>query len=418
MKKKIGILIILLIIILLLLLIAMFANKKNFSTHKEGEGKSAIIPIENGETIKYPQNRTECFTVINLANQYMNNLSIEKNEDIINIIPENYINEQNITSNNVIEKIKDSFIEYSRNYEIIVDKIYMAENEEIQTYFLDLIYCNKNNNKTYDTKLIINLNRVNMTYEIIPNKYINQERFNNLKIGDKIAITKTEIEIRTNNIYELVLVSKKDTPKKYFDLYLFYLKYAKEKSYYLLNKEYREKKFINIEQYLNYIEENKLEDAIITQYQILDYDDYTEYVCKDNNGRYYIFDETELMNFDVILDTYTIDLPSFIEKYNKAVEQQKVALNIDKFINAINNKDYKYAYSCLAESFKNNYFKTQANFENYIKLNFDDKNNISYDKFETQNNIYLYTVTINSNLKKTFIMQLNEGTEFALSFDI
>ena len=38
------------------------------------------------------------------------------------------------------------------------------------------------------------------------------------------------------------------------------------------------------------------------------------------------------MKYTVILDTYTIDLPEYIEKYNKANDQQKTAYCINKFM--------------------------------------------------------------------------------------
>lgn len=51
------------------------------------------------------------------------------------------------------------------------------------------------------------------------------------------------------------------------------------------------------------------------------------------------------MNFTVILDTYTIDLPEFTEKYTKASDEEKVLLNIQKGFTAINDKDYRYVYN-------------------------------------------------------------------------
>ena len=128
------------------------------------------------------------------------------------------------------------------------------------------------------------------------------------------------------------------------------------------------------------------------------------------------------MEYTLILDTYTIDLPEFLEKYNNSTDQQKVALNIDKFMQAINAKDYKYAYNCLADSFKNNYFKTQEEFENYAKENFYSSNNVEYNEFDTQGDVYTYSVILtdketSEQKNKTFIVKLEEGTEFVLSFN-
>ena len=89
---------------------------------------------------------------------------------------------------------------------------------------------------------------------------------------------------------------------------------------------------------------------------------------------------------------------------------------------AINDRSYNYAYNCLADSFKNNYFKTQEEFETYVKSNFYESNSVTYNNFEKQGELYTYSVTItNKQTKeqksKKFIMQLGEGTEFELSFD-
>ena len=197
-----------------------------------------------------------------------------------------------------------------------------------------------------------------------------------------------------------------------------------ERAYNMLDEDYRNKKFGNIEEFRKYVENNK-EDILttkLTSYQTKTDGENTRYICLSEKGNYYIFNETAVMDFSIILDTYTIDLPEFLEKYNVATDQQKVALNIDKFIQAINNKDYKYAYNCLADSYKNNYFKTELEFENYAKENFYENNTVGYKQFDKEGNLYTYLVILTDKStgeqkNKTFIMQLGEGTEFVMSFD-
>ena len=70
-----------------------------------------------------------------------------------------------------------------------------------------------------------------------------------------------------------------------------------------------------------------------------------------------------------MLDTYTVDLLKFTEKYTKASEEEKVVLNINKIFTAIDAKDYKYVYSKLAESFKNNYFNNESDLQKYLNDN-------------------------------------------------
>lgn len=422
MKKAIGIMILILLIIVIILLFVMISYKKKDINENSEEGKSAEISATNGGVIKYPENRTDCFTAISLINEYMHYLVRENSQELINVISSEYIKESSITSDDIIKKVKDDFIQYSRNYDLIVNKIYMSETNSIQIYFLDLIYYNKDNNQKYTTKLAIELDIANATYQIIPYKYMQKKEYDKLKIGDKFELKMSKIENRQNNIYSLSPISKNSMAERYFDLYSTYLECDKEASYYLLDKEYREKRFGNLQEYVKYVTENKLENSVISKYQVKDYDGYTQYICMDNTGKYYIFNEKSVMNFSIILDTYTIDLPEFTEKYNSANENQKVALNIDKFMTAINAKDYKYAYNCLAGSFKNNYFKTQAEFENYAKANFYENNAVTYNNFEKQGDLCIYSVTIadtktKNKKQKTFIMQLGEGTQFVMSFD-
>ena len=129
------------------------------------------------------------------------------------------------------------------------------------------------------------------------------------------------------------------------------------------------------------------------------------------------------MQYAVILDTYTIDLPEFKEKYTNATAEQKVLLNIQKFFEAINNKDYKYAYHKLDNTFKANNFTGLEQFENYIKTNFFEQNKLAANEAEIQGDNYLYKITISdatsqdkNTVTKTFVMQLKEGTDFVMSF--
>ena len=132
------------------------------------------------------------------------------------------------------------------------------------------------------------------------------------------------------------------------------------------------------------------------------------------------------MKYEVILDTYTIDLPQFIEKYNIANAREKVTLNIDKFMKSINNKDYNYAYSVLADSFKVNNKIDYQKFKNYIEKNLFESNNVRYETFKEENNAYSYELKITDGSKqddrviKMYIaMQLEENsTAYKISFSI
>ena len=225
------------------------------------------------------------------------------------------------------------------------------------------------------------------------------------------------------NEFSIINVTTNELLQMYFNDYKNAVLQEPEKAYNILQEQYREEKFGSFEEYKKYIENNKetITTATLESYQVKD-EETNRYICIDQNGRYYIFDETAIMDYTVILDTYTLDLPEFTEKYEIANEQQKVALNIDRFMQAINDGDYKFAYNCLADSYKNNYFKTQAGFENYAKQNFYENSTIGYKEFNMEGELYTYSVVLTDKktgeqMNKTFIMQLGEGTEFVLSFD-
>ena len=163
----------------------------------------------------------------------------------------------------------------------------------------------------------------------------------------------------------------------------------------------------------------------VSKYDVNKEDDYTQYVCIDSFENNYIFKATSAMKYTVILDTYTIDIPEFTEKYAKANTQEKVILNLNKFMLSLNNKDYKYAYSILANSFKQANFPSLEEFENYAKQTFFDHNAFEYVSYDSNGDTYYtYAVTISDStgqsidtVTKTFIIQLNEGTDFVLSFN-
>lgn len=140
-------------------------------------------------------------------------------------------------------------------------------------------------------------------------------------------------------------------------------------------------------------------------------------------GKYYIFKENSAFQFSIILDTYSIDLPEFIEKYESATTQEKVALNLEKVIEAINEQDYKYVYNKLNETFKKNNFDTLEKFEKYMKNNFYEENEASYLSFNEISETYTYSVKIKDAESekyktKNFVMKLGEGTDFEMSFGI
>ena len=238
---------------------------------------------------------------------------------------------------------------------------------------------------------------------------------------------KPEIEKYEYNQYMTKVIEDQDMTNIYFNNYKYYLIYHPEEAYNLLDKEYREKKYGDFQTYKNYIDQNieQIFNSSIESFTVSNWSDGKQYIVTDKNGKYYIFRENVVMDYTVILDTYTIDLPQFTEKYNSSSDAEKVLLNIQKIFSAINDEDYNYVYNKLDNTFKQNNFPTLESFSNYIKQNFYENNSIGYSNYKTSGDLHIYEISItdkdneaNPTVTKNFIMQLKDGTDFVMSFNV
>ena len=300
---------------------------------------------------------------------------------------------------------------------------------------------------------IVNLDISTDCYSIIP---IEQQEYD-VKIKEPAKAFGNQEDGIEKNDYNTIsqkYYQEEDIVDLYFQDYLNMALYNIENAYNLLNETYKEKKFGNIENYKTYIENNKkkyekmckasrkkyddfetykeyeeyyrqVSKYALSKYNIKERNGKTEYICIDTAGAYYIFDIDSIMDYKVILDTYTIDLPEFIEKYNSSTDAEKVLLNIQKVVEAINDGDYRYVYNKLDPTFRQNNFPKEADFENYIKQNFYKNNSIGYSNYKTSGDLHIYDISFkdkenesNPPITKTFIMQLKEGTDFVMSFNV
>ena len=203
--------------------------------------------------------------------------------------------------------------------------------------------------------------------------------------------------------------------------------YYKKEAFNQLNEEYRKKKYSSYEEFEKSMN-NSMKNIVTMKadkYNIKEYDGYKQYIISDQNENFYIFNETAAMDYTVILDTYTIDIPEFTEQYNKATDADKALLNIQRVFEAINDGDYRYVYNKLDNTFRQTNFPTELDFENYAKQHFYSENSIGYDNYQTSNDLHIYEITIkdknnsnNQEIVKNFIVKLEEGTDYVMSFEV
>lgn len=434
--KKFMIFIIILILIIFIAIIILTShisklNEDNTNTQEgggnvvEAYGKSANGGVDVQAYFDINYCMQEYLNATNIkSTQYLyynvDDKEIENKikQKIYNLLSQKYIDENNIVIENIYNHIK--LLEEQPKF-VLLEASLIQDNENIKSFLIQgLVESNENYNVIDEIFAIVNINISEVKFSIEP-------IYGNYNSIDEIKIEQFEENIKSNadNKFYMTYFKAEDIPAEYINLYKRLALGYPEKMYNLLDKEYRESKFGNLEGFKKYIEENKSEIRKIRleKYQFnIDENNSIQYICIDKDGKYYIFEQNVILqDFELILDTYTVDLPEFIEKYNNSSEEEKVLLNIQKVIDATKDEDYKYVFSKLDEEFKSNNFKTEAEFEKFIKEKYDSEDTISYTKFEKTRDVYIYNINItdkntNQITNAKIVMQLKEGTDFVMSF--
>ena len=440
-KKKIIILLLILLtlILVLLLIVTMYGN---YEKKYEYDKPSDNIPVEIVSTIEEVKVRNNYYAARSCVEkfyQYCTKINTDnykivdeetigaeetiRKQAVYEMLDERYIKYKNITEQNIFEQIPT--IEEST---INIEEMYMSQkNVDISAY---IVYGELKNNKTGEKRnfnILVEMDMLNRTFNIILQDYIDKN-IGEILQGKNLNFELPDIiEKNTYNIFDYKNISDEDYITDIFNEFKDYMMNDYECAYKRLDEEYSKKRFTSYEEFENYANnsDRKSLEMQLDKYQITNKNEYTQYTCIDQNNKYYIFYVTGIMDYTVILDTYTIDLPEFTEKYNNASDAEKVLMNIQRVFDAINDKDYRYVYNKLDATFRQNNFPTEADFENYIKQNFYENNTIAYSNYKTSGDLHIYEISIkdknNENNKaktKNFIMQLKEGTDFVMSFNV
>ncbi len=342
-------------------------------------------------------------------------------ESLYQMLAPEYISFSGITKENIISKLPKMEIPV-----INITNMYVSEKTaNVFVYIVSGTLRGRQNGELQNFQVMLEVDKINKTFRIYLQDYI-REKYKNIKLGNEIEIqVPSGIEKNTYNSYDAKNILEETYVQDLFKKWKEEVLYQSELAYKHIDAEYKNKKFSTIEKFQAYRKNNLRKYVImeLDKYQKTQKDGYTQYACIDKAGNYYIFKETSIMNYTMLLDTYTVDQPEFIEKYEKMTENQKVQANIQKVFDAINLGDYEYMYNKLDQTFKNTYFKTQTEFENYIKKNFFSNNSIGYRDYQKNEEIYLYNIQISNKqgvgtIQKKVVMQLKEGTDFVMSFNV
>lgn len=433
MKEKVKKAIMLLLIVVVLCIIIIYIYNKNKKDEiedysKDSEGIDIQIE-EKANQLEYEKNKNIYYTTIKIIENYIDNVLNGNTEELLNILDYEYIKENNINEENILDILKIETLEEYNYINYIANANYSISNNTVTTHFIyGYYYPDSNITNKIELNLMLELDSINQTFNIYPYSYMVKNNYEKLELGDSIQNTKKSIENRGSNSFDYINITEEEMIEKYIKDYANKVLFDTDSAYATLDEAYLEKKFGSREEFNKYINNKKVEIYIanITQYEArASKDGNNIYACKDQNNNYYYFTETNgVMNYKIKLDNYTIPDEEQINKYTSMDEKAKVIYNINKFINSINDKSYYYAYNCLSDGFKNNYFKSIEDFERYINETLYSNNEIQYVEFEEKSELCTYRIRIvnadnkDEMIEKTIVMKLNEGTDFEMSFNV
>lgn len=454
--KKILLLVMIVIVIICIIIFSiLFFNKKSDNTLDESHGipdPPEVMQTEDKNTVMECKVTNEYFIVKKALTDYFlycSNLNYkasdidtfghdiskeeleksaqkerEKAQEIIfNMLDQDYINEFNIKSNGNMEKFVTS-----RDTRSIIKKIYKIKNDlNVNTYLVYGININEKENKTNEFQMAVSIDLLTKTFSIYPEEYFKKHNLDKLDIGDHFdEISKDKIEENKNNKFTYRTIKDNEVAMEYFNNYKYLFLYDTDGAYEILDKEYRNKRFKDIQNYKEFASKNReiLKKCNATKYQANGTEGDKQFICLDNYGNYYIFNQKNISTYPLYLDTYTLETVEFLEKYNQATENKKAGMNSEKFFEAINMKDYEYIYNHLADEFKNRNFKDVNALKKYLEDNLFVFNGTEYISNEKENDVIVINVKVSDNYEKSgqkdmnIIMKIEDGTNYQMSFSI
>lgn len=449
MKIKVKVLLIIsliLLVVVYVLLLIRTRMKKDLYDEEEFPKESLEVNYNVVERVK---NKTDYFTVIECIEKFYTKYLTD--EEIYSLIDENYLKNNGLNVSDIASK-------YKKDNKVLIDitDMYVSQiGRGVKAYFCYGYCIDRKTDEKEEIKMIVKIDNKIRTFSILPYGYLKEKGYLNVNETTKLDFSEeTEIKDKTSNKYTFRYINDEDYVKKIFTNYINRCLFNPEEAYECLDNEYKTKRFGEFNSFRKYLKnkeeifksldslnakkpgdfetdeeyEKYLADYIkldIVSYEKSITDEYVQYAIIDNFGNTYIFRESTTMNYSVLLDTYTLQIPEFVLKYDNANEKEKAALNTKKFIDSINEKDYKFAYSCLAEIFRNNNYSTLESFENYVKSNFYDMNNFEFTEFRNEGETYIFSIKITDAKNKDnepkvlqIIMELRENRTFVMSFNI
>lgn len=337
-----------------------------------------------------------------------------------------YEDKQKVDNSVDFYTVSECIFEYNKN----------KDENFINCYVINILqYTEESLNITNYAVKSLNVGQNNVNYEFYKVKMnykdcvYNIERIDCQDVEDINIKDNNEIEENKTKNYTYCFKDDEEIAEYKYETLKYQLMYDTDNFYNLLESEYKTKKFNNeINNYKRYVSDNieKLKNSILLKYKVDENDDIIEYIMENEYKNQYIIFVNKNEISKVRLDNYTILTENYIEDYNSLDNSSKAHTNVDIFLKMINSKDYKQAYEKLEETEKNGNLDSLDKFREYIENNFYETNYLDVNYVEENDDgNYIVNTTLKNNIssaadsmEKNFVVKLNKGTDFVISFEI
>ena len=416
-KILLGIIGVLLVIVIIVSVAIINNNIELIESEKIAKEEEPQGDIESNNFYEKEKlnNAVYFFSIEKCINNYLNAIKLNDSAEIIDLLDEKFINENNLTKENVLSKIEKS-------YTFLAIDIYETKEDSLYSYIVKGV----EDDEIYDKEkyYIFNFDLSNFTYKIKPLYNKNYNNVNDIKEDSNLQ----KIKENNHNAFEFLRLNKDEIALKYEEYYINLLKNNPQKAYELLEDKYKEVRFNNnYNKFLYYAiqmkNNNKLDTNITSVTQGLTNNKTSYYIKTEKDNRYLIIQNSP-MDFTIELDEYSIITDSFKQKYKKASNVQKISTNVDKVMKMINTYDYIGLYNILDDSYKISKFSSINDFINYISTTFYNSNIYEIKDIKTKSDNYIIEIKVYKDNEHdseynnvNIIIKLQKDTDFNISFE-
>ena len=297
-KKKVIIIIIVLLIIFTVTVLLLVNNSDD---NNETPGNNTNTNIDNSSIedvrINTLEDEDRFFTLQRIINNYYDIIRSNDAEILYNVLVENYIYNNNITVNNVLSILDNSYEDTS----YIAKDIQYIEGENITYYIINGYLLNQiivTEELQYNSDVNFMVIIKNNTYAIYPLQDVDINEF--LERYD----FKNDENINFANTYTNVFVVVENKLTTYINEFLTLMFVDSQRAYNMLSDESKDLygSLDNFNQRLYNIYQSI--SPVVFSYYVNELDDYVEYDIIDNNTNRITIYEYNTMNYSINIDFY------------------------------------------------------------------------------------------------------------------